>query len=970
MDKVAKRQSIDKYGDGPAMQLSRSPSETMRTEKWLLKQKDWEKYCAFKKIAYIRERNNIHQQTQHYTMKMRRYHTVGIALGMAVPIQTMAQVGTAKAVSDSISGAIITGSVDKVTEERMNKGLVINSIDALTGQAAGVNISAGGADRMAMLSSVRVRGTTSLTGGNDPLVIIDGVSSDLATLSSIYPSDIESFTILKNASETARYGSRGASGVIEVATKRGHGGQFQISYSGNAGFESKYKTIGMLDRRGYISTAQALEMPYNDGGYDTDFQDAITRIGVVQNHHLAFSGGSDESNYRASLGLMHHHTILKDRGNNNFVAKIDLTQKAFGNRLTIDMGVFGSSQKDEYIFDEQKLFYSAATQNPTLPFGQNASGGWDKNTNASQINPPGALLHERDDARNLNFNAHLKMEALLAQGLKLKAFGSYSYTSSENAQFCPTWVWAQGQAYRGEHKSEDWLGNLSLTYSHTWGAHHLGVSLLGEYQRSRRTGFWTMVKGFTSNAFGYHNLGAASTRPYGSTGSSYDEPSLASVMGSVSYDLLDRYRLTLNSRADGSSMVGSNHTWGLFTSVSAEWDIHAEPFMRGTRKWLSQLRLRTGYGASGNLGGISSYNSLQSMLPTGLVPYGGSATVTLGMATNPNPDLKWETRSTFNVGTDLGAWDNRIVMTLEYYYSRTTDMLYLYEVPVPPYTYNKLLANIGSMSNSGFEAGIGITPLRNRDSELNVNVNLSWQKNKLISLSGDYGGRHMSASDITGIGVLNGAGFHGGDTKIVYQMVGQPLGVFYLPHCTGLTQNSDGSYRYAIEDLDGNGKINIEDGGDRYVAGQATPKMTLGSNISFRYKRLDVSLQMNGAFGHKIYNGTSLTYMNMGSFPDYNVMADAPSRNIKDQTATDYWLEKGDYVNFDYLTIGWNVPIRSKYISRLRLSCSVNNLATITSYSGLTPMINSYVVNNTLGIDDKRSYPPYRSYSAGFSIQF
>ena len=871
--------------------------------------------------------------------------------------------------TDSIIPVMTTGSADKVTEKRMNKGLITNPLDALSGQAAGVSVSSGGVDRMAMLSSVRVRGTTSLTGGNDPLVIIDGVSSDLATLSSIYPADIESFTILKNAAETARYGSRGASGVIEVATKRGRGSRFHIAYTGNVGVESKYKTINMLGREGYLSTASTLGLHANDGGFDTDFQDAITRTGLVQNHHIALGGGTETSNYRASLGVMRHNTIIRDHGGNNFIAKVDLTQLAFDNRVKIDMGVFGSSQKDEYIFDDQKLFYSAAAQNPTYSYGRNASGGWDKNPTASQINPPAALLHEQDNAKSLNFNAHMKIEATLTDYLKLTVFGSYTYNSTENAQYLPTWVWAQGQAYRGEHKSEDWLGNMSLDFSRTWGIHSLNASLLGEYQKSRRTGFWATVKGFTTNAFGYDNLMAGSTRPYGGTGSGYEDPSLASFMGSVSYALMNRYRLSLTTRADGSSMVGENNTWGFFPSVSAEWDIKAEPFMRGVT-WLSHLKLRTGYGASGNLGGISSYNSLVRMMPTGVVSSGGSPTVTLGTTGNYNPDLKWETRSTFNVGADMGFFDNRIVMTAEYYYSKTTDMLYLYDVPVPPYAYDKMLANIGSMSNSGFEVGIGLTPIRRRDMELNVNVNLSWQRNKLISLSGDYNGRHMSASDITGIGTLNGAGFHGGNNNIVYQIVGQPLGVFYLPHCTGLTKNADGSYSYAIEDLDKNGTINIEDDGDRYIAGQATPKMTMGSNISFRYKNFDVSLQINGAFGHKIYNGTALTYMNMASFPDYNVMAIAPAMNIKDQTATDYWLESGDYINFDYLTIGWNVPLHSKYIGSLRLSCSVNNLGTITSYSGLTPMINSYVVNGTLGIDDKRSYPPYRSYAVGLSIGF
>jgi hypothetical protein len=202
--------------------------------------------------------------------------------------------------------------------------------------------------------------------------------------------------------------------------------------------------------------------------------------------------------------------------------------------------------------------------------------------------------------------------------------------------------------------------------------------------------------------------------------------------------------------------------------------------------------------------------------------------------------------------------------------------------------------------------------------------------------------------------------------------VGESLGVFYLPHCTGLTKNSDGSYSYAIADLDHDGTENLEDGKDRYVAGQATPKATLGSNISFRYKQFDISVQMNGAFGHKIYNGTSLTYMNMLSLPNYNVMKGAVERNIQDQTATDYWLEKGDYVNIDYVTVGWNIPIRkvSRYITSMRVSCSLNNLATFTGYSGLTPMINSSVISSTLGVDDKRNYPVYRSYTFGFSIQF
>ena len=313
---------------------------------------------------------------------------------------------------------------------------------------------------------------------------------------------------------------------------------------------------------------------------------------------------------------------------------------------------------------------------------------------------------------------------------------------------------------------------------------------------------------------------------------------------------------------------------------------------------------------------------------------------------------------------------NRLLLTANYYNSKTKDMLYLYNVSVPPFTYNTLLANIGSMRNYGTELSIGITPLKTKDMELNINANLTFQQNKLLSLDGNYQGEHISATEYKSLAGLDGAGFHGGYNHIVYQIVGQPLGVFYLPHCTGLVSDGNGGYTYQIADLNGGG-VSLEDGEDRYRAGQAVPKTILGSNISFRYKDFDVSLQINGAFGHKVYNGTSLTYMNMNSFPDYNVMKKAPTRNIKDQTATDYWLEDGDYVNFDYITVGWNVPLKNtRYLQSLRLSLTVNNLATISGYSGLTPMINSSSVNSTLGIDDKRNYPLYRTYTIGLSVNF
>ena len=530
------------------------------------------------------------------------------------------------------------------------------------------------------------------------------------------------------------------------------------------------------------------------------------------------------------------------------MAKIDVTQKAFGDKLTGDFGVFGSSFKNNDIFDSQALFYSADAMNPTYPYYK-LNGSWVKNGAASQVNPPGVLLKERNDTKNMNFNAHLKLNYDMTNSLSVSAFGAYSYASNENNQFCPTWVWAQGNLYRGEFKSEDWLANVSFNYQHSWGIHNLKAMLGAEYQKDIRTGFWTSAKGITNNDMYYHNIGAAASRPFGGTDSKYEDPTLASVMGNVDYTLYNKYSLSVSMRGDGSSMVGNDHTWGFFPSVSLSWDMKQEKWLRSLKEF-TMLKLRTGYGRSGNLGGISSYTTLNTVRQNGIVSVNSSPTVTMGMISNNNPDLKWETRATWNIGADLGLWNNRLVLTAEYYYSKTTDMLYAYDVPVPPFAYDKLLANLGSMSNQGLEVGVSFTPIQKKDMELNINMNLSWQKNKLLSLSGEYVGMHMSAADITAMGALSGAGQHGGYNNVVYQIVGQPLGVFYLPHCKGIIEDGNGHYSYDIEDLDKNGTVDLSDVGERYIAGQATPKVTLGSNISFRYRDWYLSLQMNGAFGH------------------------------------------------------------------------------------------------------------------------
>ena len=421
-------------------------------------------------------------------------------------------------------------TIIKMADSHSSRGGVNNALDVLSGQAAGVNVTSNGLDRMAMLNSVRVRGTTSIIGGNDPLVLIDGVTSDVLTLSTIYPADIESFKILKNAAETAMYGSRGASGVIEVKTKKGTGRGFQISYEGNIGFEQMYKHLDMLNAEEYVATAKALGIYCNDGGFNTDNYKVITRTGMVNNHYLAFSGGTPQSNYRASFGVMDHNTIIKRMGYKVFVAKVDVTQKAFNDKLTGDFGVFGSSFKNHDIFDTQMLFYSAACQNPTFPAGTDKNGNWLKNGSATRINPPGILLDEKNDSKDLNFDAHIKLSYDFNPNWRISTFASYLYGSTENGMFCPTLVWAQGNVYRGEFKKEEWLGNVALSFKKQFGIHKISAEANSEYRKLTKTAFWVYAKGIPTNDFGYNNLGATAARPYGGTESTYEDQSLACLL--------------------------------------------------------------------------------------------------------------------------------------------------------------------------------------------------------------------------------------------------------------------------------------------------------------------------------------------------------------------------------------------------------------------------------------------------------
>ena len=835
--------------------------------------------------------------------------------------------------------------------EMNNRDQSSNAIDVIRGRVAGLTVDQNGENAM---SAVRLRGTSSLSGSNDPLIIVDGVIGDMDLLSSICPTDIESFRIMKDASETAQFGSRGASGVIEIRTQKGSEGKLRIQYNGSLSVRSVYKTLPMLSGAAYRAYCLSHGLIYMDKGSDTNWQNEISRTAVSHHHHLAFTGGTKQTTYRASLGYIDDQYVIKGTGKRSLMSNINLTQRMWEDVLKIDIGMFGSFQQSHNPVNEQKLFYSAATFNPTYPASRNASGGWDGDPGASQIAHPLAWLENSSRPSDAHFTTHLGLDFRLIEPLHLKLLGAYTHHRADESHDIPTDE--GGTAFRSTGKTNDMLGNFTLDYNQTFDMHAVTAMVMAEVNSHQSDLFYVTTYQAGNTLLGDDRLSGGSIRPWDGTDSYKTKANMLSFMLRAGYTLLDRYTLTASIRTDGSSKFGANNKWGWFPSVSATWMISKEPWIPQS-DILDHLSLNGGYGLSGNQSGIDSYLTMLLFEPNGVAELNGKRVTTYAALRNANPDLKWEVSHTGNVSLDMSLFHGRLVANVSYYNTLVTDMLYPYRVSTPPYTYPTLIANLGSMRNQGVEVSIGGTPVNTRDWRLTINANVTWQHNRLLGLSGWHGNEWLYGADYQAIASVTGAGSRGGENDIVWQIIGQPLGTFYIPKCLGLASNGKGGYTY------------IE--GDSYIAGQAVPKVLLGSNISLRYREWDLSVQINGAFGHKIFNGTSLAYMNLNSLPFYNVLQEASSRSIYDQNVTDYWLENGNYVNIDYITLGYQIPLPvNKVVETLRLVLTMNNVGTITAYSGLTPMINSSNINSTVGVDDKRSYPLYHTFTLGLSIGF
>lgn len=900
----------------------------------------------------------------------------------------------------------LTGSVVQVSAKDFNAGVNPNPLQAIQGKVAGLVITQASGDPNQQ-PTVRLRGYTSLAGGSDPLYVVDGMIG--VPINTISPSDIESMDVLKDASAAAIYGSRAANGVILITTKRGKSGKTTVSFNNYVGVSTISKRLDLLDGQGYrdavtqIKGASALGdlQRFPAGNYNTDWVKEITRSAVTNNHDLAIAGGSPTFSYRGSLNYINQQGIIKKTGFDRVTGRINLDQKAFDNRLNIQYNLsYSETNRD---FPENgvlgapssgAILARATTFLPTLPV-RNADGSYYEVGGSFDLFNPVAMLETNISTgvqRYLQGGVNLRYEIL--DGLTVGVSGQLQRDNTVNNFATDPSVKANsasnGRSGRNFSEANTRLLELTATYTKGFGSQNSNYSLLGGYsfQQFDNDGFGAANSGFVSTDINFNNLGLGSgtlVSPANNYATSYrNSAKLISFFGRATLNLNDRYNVTATVRRDGSSKFGANNKWGVFPSVGAGWTITNESFFPKSNT-LNFLKLRVGYGQTGNSEGIAPYNSIQLYGQKGTYYDGtlGDFLPGYGITQNANPNLKWEVLTTSNVGLDFQLIGGRFSGTIEYYNKLTKDMLYPYSVPADGIKYftNTILANVGSMRNSGFELSFGGDVIQKGNFSWNSRLVGAYNKNTIVSLSNDqFSNGQVRFNPFGGRGLS--------DVFASYLVPGQALGEFNnVPTFTG-SYSADGQplLKAATGDTPVT-DVSKADAAAAVAAGspikQGNPQPFLNASFinTFRYKGFDLYFQLRGTFGNSILNNLRSNLMIPGSILETNMLKEVTTlpKNYGVNVLSTNWLESGTFVRFDNWQIGYNIPLpTSKYITNARVYLGGNNLFIITKYKGIDPELqvrgdlpnNLAQAPNSVGLDASGIYPKTRTFQLGLNLTF
>lgn len=872
----------------------------------------------------------------------------------------------------------LTGSVSSLTSDNFKTGTDLTPQQLMQGSFSGVNISQN-SGKPGGSNTIRVRGGTSITASNDPLYVIDGVpistsagvnQSNISTsttdffdqepvnpLANINPGDIESINILKDASATAIYGSRGANGVIMITTKKGKQGVRQLDYSFNLGISTVAKKLDVLTGDEYRSTVSDLGLTLDDKGMNTDWQDIIFRTAISQNHHLSFMSGSEHTNYRASVGYSNQNGILKGSGMKSANGRVNINHKALNDKLKLDMNLsYGETDSDQAPLSNtvgsemgSSMLYEAYVFNPTYPIYNEEGDYYD--VPPYRVNPASfskELLDKRSTSQFLgnltvDWNFYKPFTFQVNIGYNKNTINRNSYISKSNL------LGNSNNGYVTVQKLSDYSKLLEtiLKYNQDFGNHHINAMIGYSWQYFYDEGQTTKAYGFLSDNFKWYSLAAAQTVE--SISSYAESNTLISMYGRVNYNFADKYLLTATVRRDGSSRFGSGNKWGIFPSVAASWRISQEDFFRNDV--VSDLKLRASFGITGSQE-IGNYNSLSTLgaLSNGYLIGGKKITIVLPQQYT-NPDLKWEQTAQTDIGIDFGLLNGKIRGSIDWYYKRTTDLLLSVAVPSPS-LITKQIANVGTVTNQGVELDLAFDLMRRKNFTWEANLNLSHNENKVVSLSnGKWTGDNIQVAP------CQGQGLSGTYAQLI--MPGQPIGTFYGKRFTGI---KDGVEQFA-------------NNGEPEVIGCAQPDLIFGIGTNLQYKNWNLSLNFRGSVGNDIYNCTANNLVYLSNLPGRNVLKKAITSGVNRDQAKVYssrFIEDGSFVRLDNISLGYNFNLPELYISNARIFVSAQNLFTITNYSGTDPEVNSEISRTgvaPLGVD-YLSYPKARTFSMGINVSF
>lgn len=874
----------------------------------------------------------------------------------------------------SVKKSDLTGSISAISAKDFNKGISRSPDQLLAGKVPGLMVNRSSGDPNSSVT-MQLRGPSSLTASTAPFYVIDGIPG--ASINLISPDDIESMSVLKDASATAIYGSRAANGVIMVTTRKGRTGKPQVSYSGYAAIESVSGRVNVLnadEHRAFLAEHD-MTIAASDDGYSTDWQKELLRgAGFSHNHNLSLVGGSENTRYNASVNYLSNQGIVKNSDYERLVTRIGVDQDALNNRLHINLSVSGSFIGSDHV--NYGIFNYAARWLPESPVKsddpayQQYDGYFQVPGRMTYYNPV-AILNQQDDHRSRNILQGIgKIGLDIIDGLKFNMLTSIQTEIYDRAYYRKTTdisVLGIGEATREFLKSTDKLLETTLNYSKTFAQKH-DLKLMAGYSYQKTIsddGIRGTNNYFTSDATGADNLavGNGDKAIHFQNYPNKKESILVSFFGRINYGFDNRYLLTATLRRDGSSKFGANNKWAMFPSVSAAWKITGEKFMED-QTFFQDLKLRVGYGTSGNQG-IDPYASLTLYGPqSNQFIYNDEWINSYGVVQNPNPDLKWESTSMTNLGIDYSILGGRVSGSLEFYNKETKDMLYKYNVPSPPYQYNQLLANGASMTNRGVEFMANVVAVDNRDFSWISTFNIASNKNKIGSLASNI--ENLSITERYE-GTMTLEGWTAQTVSLVKP--GLPIGTFYTFKYVGYDQDQQKTlYENAEGEIVTVDKLKSPD--DYKEVGKALPKVTFGWNNTFRYKRWDLNFFLRGMAGNKIFNASRADLSRLTQASTCNISHEAVKDGIMEAPQpSSRWLENGSFLKLDNLTLGYQFNVdKIKEISQLRLYVTGQNLFTITKYTGVDPEVS--LSGLAPGIDNRNYYPKTRSFLLGVNISF